>query len=117
MRCRGLLVAVTLVAFAGCGDEKEPASAEDEIRAIVEAREADPASICDHMTAELLESVGGEQNCTQLAEADDNQDTSEIDRIEVEGDSATVHLRGGQDGPGTITFVEQDGEWRLTRTP
>ena len=114
MRLAAALGLAVLAFAAGCGDDGDSSStsAEDEIRTIVEQRDRDPASICDHMTAELLESVGGAESCRQLAAAEDNQDTSEIESIEVEGDDATVRLRGGQEA-GEIVFRRVDGEWRL----
>ena len=117
MRCAAA-VGLALLALGGCGDDSEDASsspsAEEQIRTIVEQRKADPPSICDHMTAELLESVGGLEDCRQLAAADDNRDANaEIERIVVDGDHATVDFTGGQEEDASVVFTRVDGEWRL----
>ncbi|MEJ7784221.1 MAG: hypothetical protein WKF96_05405 [Solirubrobacteraceae bacterium] len=113
MRTRSALMVLPMAMLAGCGGESD----EESIRAIIDERRSDPASICEHMTAELLKEVGGPESCRQLAQGDDNQDPdTEIDGIDVEGDRATVRIAGA-DGEQTIAFRREDGEWRLTRSP
>lgn len=113
----GLAATALALLAAGCGGGKSGGDTDDAgaIRAILEERRANPASICEHMTPELLEQVGGPENCRQLSVADDNRDRdATVDAVEVEGDRATVRLTGA-DGKQTIAFVRQDGGWRLTR--
>lgn len=101
--------ALPLALLAACGGQ----SAEDEIRGILDERQKSPASICDHMTAELLASLGGAEQCRQLARAPDNQaPDARIDEVVVDGDRATVRV-ADQDGLGTLRFRRVDGEWRL----
>lgn len=115
---RRVALLLGLAVLGGCGggeEEREARSDEDEIRAIVEERRSDQASICDRMTAELLDSLGGREDCRQLAQADDNRDPdAEVESVEVAGDRATVRLTGGQEG-GEIVFRRVDGEWLLDR--
>lgn len=112
MRIAALAVLAGLL--AGCGDAKKEPSAEDEIRAIIAERKADPSSICDHMTGALLESIGGAESCRQLAAAGDNADANaEVERIDLDGDTAIVHFKGGQEEDAKVTFRRVGGEWKL----
>lgn len=120
MRPRTVLIALPIALFAACGGDGGSGGSETDeqaIQAILDKRRSDPASICDHMTAALLEEVGGPESCRQQAEGDDSgaADTA-VDGIDVEGDRATVRMTG-PDGIQSIAFLREDGEWRLTRSP
>jgi hypothetical protein len=115
-----MLLGAVAASLAACGEDPRAPVADEgldaaAIVAILEERRTDPASICDHMTAELLEQVGGAKNCRQLSVADDHRDAAATtDDVSVDGDRATVRLTGA-DGKQTVAFVRVDGEWRLTR--
>lgn len=120
MRFRPAVLVLPLALLAACGGDDAGGAAETDeqaIQAILDERRSDPASICEHMTATLLEQVGGAESCRRQAEGDDSgaADTA-VDGIDVEGDRATVRMTG-PDGDQSIAFVREDGEWRLTRSP
>lgn len=102
-----LVLPLVLVGACGGGGDDEA-----EIRTILEDRRTDPASICDHMTSELLEQLGGKERCRELAVAEDNQDPdAKVVDVDVDGERATARLTG-QDGRATVAFRKEDGEWR-----
>lgn len=117
MRLPPALLALPMALLTACGGQGGGQTDEQAIQAILDERRSNPVSICKHMTAALLEQVGGAASCRQQAEGDDSgaADT-EVDGIDVEGDRATVRMTG-PDGDQSIAFLREEGEWRLTRSP
>lgn len=106
---RGLMAVLCAAFLAACGGSSD----EDAIRDIVEEGSSNPSSICANLTDEALKDLGGQQACEKLAESQDNTDSDvEITSIEVDGEKGTAKVVG-KDGPQTIRFVKQGGEWRV----
>ena len=80
------------------------------IRQIVAQSDADPTSICEHIGDELLEQVGGEEGCPQQAREGDDGKPTQIESIEIEGDTATMKT-----DQSTTTFErDESGGWIAT---
>ncbi len=79
------------------------------IRQIVAQSDENPASVCEHLSEELLEQLGGEDCPTQAEEQDDGKPTN-IKSIEIEGDTATMVTE-----ESTTTFERAEGGgWVVT---
>lgn len=111
MRLHPTLLALPVAFLTACGGG---GGDEDTIRDIVNEGSNDPTSICENLTKDGLEQIGGEEACKKLAEAEDNTDPDvKINSVEVDGDKATAKVTG-KDGDQTINFVKEDGEWRVS---
>ena len=89
--------------------DQEATSDEVAIRGIVAQSDEDPATVCEHLSEEVLEQLGGEDCPTQAAEADDGKPTV-IKSIKVEGDAATMTT-----DQSTTTFERsEDGSFIVT---
>ena len=98
----------------GANDESEfvdQKAVEDEgsIRQLIATTDEDPAKICENVSEELLEQLGGEDCPTQAVEQDEGKPAN-IKTIEVEGDTATVV---SSESTTTLERAE-DGSWFLT---
>lgn len=101
----------------GTNDESEfvdqrLANDEGTIRTIVAQTDAEPAKICENVTEEILEQLGGE-DCPAEAEANADEEPAVIESVTVEGDTATVvsdkstsTLERAEGGGWVITAVE-----------
>jgi hypothetical protein len=79
------------------------------IRQIVAQDDAEPGAVCEHVSEEVLEQLGGEECPTQLAEADDGK-PAVIKSVDVQGDTATL-----VSDQSTSTFERaEDGSWVIT---
>ena len=106
------LAGAAALALAACGGGD---SDEDQIRDIVDEINDDPASLCtDHGTDELVQGLGGEEQCKRLA-AQEEDDPSEVQDVSVDGDTATVTVKDSDD-TSRVTFVKQDGDWKVARS-
>lgn len=101
----------------GSNDESEFANqqlAQDEgtIRTIIAQSDEEPASICEHVSDEVLEQLGG-GDCATQAEENADEAPAIIESVEVSGDTATVvsdkatsTLERDEQGSWVITAVE-----------
>jgi hypothetical protein len=88
---------------------QEAVSNEAAIRGIVAQSDEDPASVCDHLSDDILEQLGGDDCPTQAADQDDGKPTV-IKSIKLEGASATMVT-----DESTTTFEQDDsGAWVAT---
>jgi hypothetical protein len=120
-----------LLVLAGCGASSQPSSAEEfqgEQRAVAQKVEdlqeagerREPEKICSDILAralvQQLEAAG--TNCTQemekaIEDADDY--ALDVQKVEVDGATATVTVKRGDDGPTeTMEFTQEGGQWRAT---
>jgi hypothetical protein len=81
---------------------------EGTIRQIVAQGDEDPATICEHLSEELLEELGGADCPTAAKEGDDGKPTT-IKSLEVKGDTATMET-----DEATTTFERVSGGWVAT---
>ena len=89
-------------------DEKAT-SDEVAIRGIVAQSDKDPATVCDHLSEDVLAQLGGEDCPTQATETDDGKPTV-VKSIDVKGDTATMTT-----DESSATFERaEDGSWILT---
>ena len=89
--------------------DQEATSDEVAIRGIVAQDDQEPGAVCEHLSEEILEELGGEDCATQVAEADDGKPTV-IKSIKVEADTATMTT-----DESTTTFERaEDGSWIVT---
>ena len=99
----------------GDNDESEFAnqqavSDEVAIRGIVAQSDEDPASACDHLSDDVLEQLGGAEECPTQAEQGDDGKPTVIKTLKVEGDSATMVT-----DESTTTFErDEQGSWVAT---
>jgi hypothetical protein len=98
----------------GDNDESEFAnqqavSDEVAIRGIVAQSDEDPATICDHVSEDVLKQLGGDDCPTNAAEGDSGK-PAVVKSIDLQGDSATVAI-----DETTTTFERsEDGSWIVT---
>ncbi len=126
-----LLALLPVLVLAGCGASQEPSSAERfqgeeravalKVEALQEAGERRrPEEICTDILAgalvQQLEAAGAD--CTDemkkaIEDADDFD--LEVRKVTVDGSTATVTVRRGDDGPTeTMEFTKEGGQWRAT---
>jgi len=89
---------------------EEAATDEIAIRGIVAQSDEDPATACEHLSEDLLEQLGGAEDCpTQAEEGDDGKPTV-IKSLELDGDTATMVT-----DESTTTFErDEQGAWVAT---
>jgi hypothetical protein len=108
-----LLVAV--MSLAACGGDGT--TDRDAITKIITDGGRDPATICDHLSAGLLQRFRSRENCRRAARSTPaNQDPHvRIRHLSVTGDRARAAVTGS-DGRTTITFTKDHGSWKVTDT-
>ncbi len=91
---------------------EDAASSELAIRGIVAQSDKDPATVCDHLSEDVLEQLGGDDCPTQVAEADDGK-PAVIKSIKINGDTATMvtdqsttTFETAEDGSFVVTAIE-----------
>jgi len=99
--------ALTLAACGGGGSDK------DQITEIIEEGNANPSSVCNHLDAELLKQIGGKDGCEKAAKGQPKDASTKIDSLKIDGDKATAKVKD-KSGASTITFVKQDGDWKVS---
>jgi hypothetical protein len=126
---RLLLVAVMLLALAGCGEQQADLDKfQGEQRVVAEKVEdlqsagqnGNPEDICSDILArqvvDQLEAAGttcNEEMDKAIKDADDFD--LEVLRVDVNGNQATAEVRRGDDGPtATFEFTREGGQWRAT---
>jgi hypothetical protein len=108
------LLAVPAVTLAACGGG-DGDSDKDKLTKIINDGGTNPASICDHLDTALLKQIGGADGCKKAAASEKKDDTTKIDSLNVDGDKATAKVTD-KSGATTISFVKQDGDWKVTAT-
>lgn len=105
-------LAAIAVVLAGCGGAT---SDKDKITKIVKDGAKDPATICDHVTPEVLKALGGKPACVKAAGARrvSADTTLKVASVSVKGDKATATVVGKR-GRQTLQFVKDHGEWNVT---
>jgi hypothetical protein len=133
-----LVAALAAAAFAaGCGDDDEndsgsgatatqaatpaPAATEEAagideatLREFIDAVNEDATVLCDpdNVTAELLESLGGEEACKTAAAEEPGGEEYTIDDLTIEGDTATAVITDAE-GTNTVTFVTEGDQIKV----
>ena len=126
-----VVVLLAVLAFAGCGAEAQPSSAENfqgdqravaqKVEDLQEAGEGrNPEDICSEILAkslvQQLEAAGA--NCAdEMEKAIDDADDFDLDvtKVTISGSTATVEVRRGEDGPTeTMEFARAGDQWRAT---
>jgi hypothetical protein len=88
---------------------QEAASDELAIRGIVAQDDANPGVVCEHVSEEILEQLGGEDCPANAQEQDDGKPTV-IKSVKVDGDTATMVT-----DESTTTFErDEQGAWVVT---
>lgn len=102
------LLAASSLFLGACGSKSD----EDQIRTIVNDGAKNPSSICDHLTAKPLETIGGPKGCKKLAEKQ-KPTKAKVDSVKVDGDKATAKVTS--DGKtGETKFAKIDGTWKIS---
>jgi hypothetical protein len=126
-----LLALLPLLVLVGCGASQEPTSVErfqGEERAVAQKIEdlqeagerRRPEQICTDILAralvQQLEAAGA--NCAdEMSKAIEDADDFALDvrDVTIDGTTATVTVRRGDDGPTeTMEFTKEGGQWRAT---
>lgn len=103
--------AVVITACGGGGDAGK-------IKDLVKSIDKDPTVLCDNATSKLLQQVGGTaQKCKQAARAYPNDGSVKGDiNVKVNGDTATAEFDTTKGDRTKVTFVKQDGDWKVDST-
>ena len=126
-----VVVLLAVLAFAGCGAEAQPSSVDNfqgeqrvvaqKVEDLQEAGEGrNPEDICSEILADSLvqqlEAAGA--NCAdEMEKAIDDADDFDLDvvKVTINGTTATVEVRRGEDGPTeTMEFEREGSQWRAT---
>lgn len=125
------LAILPLLLLAGCGASTQPSSVErfrGEERAVAQKVEdlqeagerRRPEDICSQILARSLVSqleAAGADCAQEMTKAIEDADDFELDvrGVEIDGSTATVTVRRGDDGPTeTMEFQQEGGQWRAT---
>jgi hypothetical protein len=126
-----LAVAVCLLVVAGCGGGQQDSDLDrfrgadravaQKVEDLQEAGERRrPEEICTDILAKALVSqleAAGVDCAQEMTKAIEDADEFELDvrEVEVDGSTATVTVRRGDDGPTeTMEFTQEGGQWRAT---
>jgi hypothetical protein len=112
MKLAPMLLVVPAMALAACGGGS---SDKDKITDIIKDGGKDPASLCDHLTADLVKGFGSVEKCQAAAKADKSGKDPDVkvDSIDIKDKKATAKITGNQGGD-TLTFVKEDGDWKIS---
>lgn len=108
-----LLLAIPTLALAACGGDSD----EDKIESIINDGSKNAETICENATDQLIkDQLGGTlEECKKAAaqseESDSDEEVKDL-KVEVDGDKATATFKDS-DGDNTVSFVKQDGDWKV----
>jgi hypothetical protein len=129
---RALPLTLLALAFAGCGTTAPQSSVDNfkdpKQRAVAQKVEdlADagkrnkPDDICSDILAKTLVdqlNAAGTDCATEMKKAieDANEFELDVQKVTVDGNTATAEVRQGTDGPTeTMSFTLENGQWRAT---
>lgn len=111
------------LALAACGgDDGDSGSStsagnsdETQVRAVVTLlSEADPA-VCEKFTDKFLkENFGKQADCVKATEGASEDDEVTIEKVEVDGDKATVTVKDEKGETRSAELVKQDNGWVIS---
>jgi hypothetical protein len=124
-----MVVAVTLLVLAGCGQqqssvdefqgsEREVAQKVEDLQDAGESGNAEDicSDILSRTLVDQLQAAG--TNCSdEMEKAIEDADDFDLDvrDVTVNGNEATARVQRGDDGPtATFEFAREDGQWRAT---
>lgn len=104
-----------LLSLAACGGDGT--TDKDAITKIITDGGRDPVTICDHLSDALLARFKTVDTCRKAAKSGaKNEDPGvKIDRLAIQAKTATADITG-VDGKTTITFVKDNGSWKVSDT-
>jgi len=104
-------------ALAACGGGS---SDESKIKDIVKKVDANDSAICDYASKNLLKQLGGtKDDCDKQARAYGSKDSTKVDGnvdVKVSGDSATATFKTTDGKSHNVTFVKEDGDWKVDKS-
>ena len=114
-------LAVASLAAAGCGGSEEDKVEEAVKDGAAAAKDKDAGKFCDLVSEESLEQLedGAGKECEQafdeqaldaLAEDAPDPDSIEFDKVTVDGEKATVKIKGEEE---ETQLVKEDGDWKV----
>jgi hypothetical protein len=127
-----VVLALLLVAVAGCGTQSQSSSADKfsdpDQKAIAEkiedlenaGRRGQADDICKNILAKTLVSqldAAGTDCATEMQKAIDDATQFDLNvvKVTVNGNDATAEVKQGDDGATeTMTFTKENGSWRAT---
>jgi hypothetical protein len=127
-----VVLALLLVAVAGCGTQSQSSSADKfsdpDQKAVAEkiedletaGRRGQADDICKNILAKTLVSqldAAGTDCATEMQKAIDDATQFDLNvvKVTVNGNDATAEVKQGDDGPTeTMTFTKENGSWRAT---
>jgi hypothetical protein len=112
-RAFALLLMTPAFALGACGGDSD----EDQIKDVVQDVAKNSATICEHATQKVLDQVGGsEEKCKEQARAYPDDSTKGIDGdidVSIDGDKATAKFTDNDGKAQNVSFVKEDGEWKV----
>ena len=111
-RSRLALLGATVAAamLGGCGSSGPTNKAQ--IAAIVKREGTRPATICDHLTNQLLAGLGGRNGCSRQAATAAMDPTTHATAVKVHGRTATAVVVD-RAGTRAISLVKENGVWKV----
>jgi len=106
-----LALGAALPIVSGCGSSGP--TNEDQITALVKDEGTNPASLCGHLTDELLARFGGRSNCLRQAAASVRDPSTHASAVKVTGSTATAVV-SDRTGTRTVRLVRQQGTWKIS---
>jgi hypothetical protein len=125
-------LALLLVAVTGCGaqpstssvdkfTDKDQKAVAQQIEDLADAgRRNKPDDICSNILSQDLVSqlnAAGTDCATEMSKAieDANEFNLEVEKVTIDGDTATADVKQGDDGPTeTMEFTREKNSWRAT---
>jgi hypothetical protein len=112
-RLHATLIAGTLLLAACGGDGTDDRFA---LTKIIKDGGRDPATICEHLSDPLLKRLRSVEDCRRAAKAAPAAGPGvTIESLTITGDRAAATVSGA-DGRTRITFVKDEGSWKVLAT-
>jgi hypothetical protein len=112
---RALLLLALAPAFAlgACGGSSDS----DDIKDVIQDVAKNSATACDHASKKLLAQLGGDKaKCEAAARAYPDDKPGEVKGdidVKVNGDTATADFTDNEGKKQHVSFVKEDGEWKI----